>query len=161
MRSGVDSSLLMALLYDDDRHNEHATDVLTQASEKGGLFSVPIVRSEIAAHPHFETEGDLEAFFSDIGLATDHPSSAVSFRAGKAFQHYLDRRGKELQCPACGHETVFECPTCDEPIAARQHIPADFIIGAHAEQQCDQLLSFDDGFYRDYFDVEIRTVAGP
>ena len=61
-----------------------------------------------------------------------------------------------LQCSGCGHES-FECPSCDRPITARQHVPADFLIGAHAET-ADGLLTFDAGFFRDYFDLTVRTV---
>ena len=89
---------------------------------------------------------------------TDSLSSSVYFGAGKAFEQYLERRGEELQCPECGHETVFDCPNCEASITARQHVPADFIIGAHATSDCDRLLSFDAGFFRDYFDIEMLTV---
>lgn len=121
------------------------------------MFITPIVRAEIAAHPHFEDESELEAFFSDLRIATEHPSSRVYFTAGKSFETYLNRRGDELQCPECGYETIVECPRCSASVTARQHLPADFIIGAHAEQNCDRLLSFDAGFFRDYFDVDLLT----
>lgn len=159
MRTAIDTSALIALLYPDDRHNQRASELLHRADSEGGLFIAPIVRTELAADPFFGDESALDEFLDGTGLVTDAPSSTVYFEAGKAFERYIERRGEELQCPECGHETVFDCPDCGAPIAARQHVPADFIIGAHAAADCDRLLSFDAGFFRDYFDIGILTVT--
>jgi hypothetical protein len=72
---------------------------------------------------------------------------------------YLDRRGDRVQCPACGHETTFLCPDCDATISARQHIAADFFIGAQAEYEPDRLLTFDWGLFGTYFEVETLSVG--
>ena len=37
------------------------------------------------------------------------------------------------------------------PILKRVRIPADFLIGAHAQTKADILLSRDSGFYKKYF----------
>jgi predicted nucleic acid-binding protein len=154
----VDTSALLALLYPDDEHNERAADLLQRAAEDGKLAINSVVYAELAADDTFGSREELDYFLSDTGIAVESLDREVSFRAGEAFQRYLSRRGDSLQCPACGTETTFTCPECGTEITARQHIAADFLIGAHAET-ADRLLTFDSGFYRDYFDVPVRTVS--
>jgi len=159
MTTVADTSVLVALLYPDDEHNDGAVKLLSDDAEVGKLAINPVVYSELAADETFDSRENLDYFLSDTGIAVETLSRDVSFRAGQAFETYLARRGEGLQCPACGTEATVECPDCHTRITARQHIAADFLIGAHAEV-AGTLLSFDDGFYRDYFDVEVRTVTG-
>lgn len=158
MKTVVDTSALIALLYPDNEHNRRAATLLRDAYASGALVISPIVYVELAADRFFETADALESFLTDTGIDVEAPSRPALFGAGEAFQRYLDRRGEELQCSECGTETTFECPSCGAPITARQHVPADFVIGAQAEHDADGLVTFDRGFYRDYFDVDVRAV---
>lgn len=159
MTAVVDTSVLLALLYPDDRHNERASALLQEVAAAEALVINDVVYSELAANPYFEEQASLDYFLDDIGIDLREVGREVTFSAGTQFREYLDRRGEKLQCPACGERTAVECPSCDEVIAPRQHIAADFLIGAHAERE-DGLLTFDEGFYREYFDVAVRTVTG-
>lgn len=147
-----------ALLYPGDAHDERAARLLQEAAADGKLAINPIVYGELAADGTFPSRDELDFFLSDTGISVDSLSAEVAFEAGEAFETYLSRRGDELQCGACGHECVFECPNCGADVTARQHMVADFVIGAHAAAE-GSLLTFDDGFYRDYFDVSIVTVT--
>ena len=157
MKTVVDTSVVLALLYPDDVHNERAGDLLHEASEAGKTVLNPVVYSELAADSTFDSRDELDYFLSDTGLVMEPVTAAISYRAGESFRTYLDRRGDHLECPSCGRETAFDCPSCGTTISARQHIAADFLIGAHAET-ADRLLTFDAGFFRNYFDVSVQTV---
>jgi len=153
----VDTSVLVALIHPEDIHNKGASTLLATAAEEGALVINDIVYSELGANRYFDDPDGLDYFLSDIGVELRDVGRSVAFRAGEQFSEYLDQRGDGLQCPGCGHETTLECPSCGTGLAPRQHIAADFVVGAHAEQE-DALLTFDKGFYRDYFDVDVRTI---
>ena len=158
MTTVVDTSALLALLYPDDEHNDRAVSLLSDAAADGKIVVNPVVYSELAGDDTFDDRDNLDYFLSDTGLVVESLPRDVAFRAGNAFETHLARRGETLQCPTCGSEPEVQCPECDTRLAPRQHIAADFLIGAHAEAT-GRLLTFDGGFYRDYFDIEVRTVA--
>lgn len=158
MRTHADTSALIALLYPDDEHNERAAALLGDAAAEGRVAISPITYAELA--PDFGDREDLDAFVDDTGIAIDAPGRDALFAAGAAFQRYLDDRGDRLDCPACGASGVsLDCPDCGEAIAPRQHPPSDFLIGAQAERDADRLLTFDAGFFRRSFDVEVVGIA--
>ncbi|WP_231185879.1 type II toxin-antitoxin system VapC family toxin [Haladaptatus sp. DYF46] len=156
-RTVVDTSALLALLYPNDEHNRRASTLLRNAAEAGSLLVTPIVYAELAADPFFDSARDLDAFLADIGVVIEDAPREAVFEAGEAFRTYLERRGEELQCSECGHRTTYPCPDCGASVTARQHIAADFLIGAHAAT-ADVLLTFDAAFHRDYFDVECESI---
>lgn len=157
MRTVVDTSALVALLYPDDEHNEQAAALLREAAEEGKLVVNALVYAELAADPYFASRDDLDAFLDDTGIVVEDISRDAQFSAGEAFGTYLDRCGDGLQCSECGHQTIHACPECESTVTTRQHVASDFLVGAHGEE-ADALLTFDTGFYRDYFDAECRSV---
>lgn len=146
----MDTNVLLAILYGDD-YADRSEAELRRAYRSGKVVLTPIVYAELAADGQFVTEGDLTQFLTDFSIQVEEPSRAALFRAGEQFDLYTGRRPDGLQCPSCGTKQTVHCPECDEPLAPRQHIAADFLIGGHAVVDADALISFDTGFYDAYF----------
>ncbi|MBX0286585.1 type II toxin-antitoxin system VapC family toxin [Haloarcula salinisoli] len=150
MTTAVDTNVVLALLYD-DAHADASEAALRQAYRDGNVVVTPVVYAELAADGQFGTADALDTFLADMSIQLAEPSRGALVRAGEQFGRYADRRPDGLQCPSCGAEQSVDCDTCGNGLAPRQHIAADFLIGAHATVDCDALLSFDEGFYETYF----------
>ncbi len=158
MRTFVDTSALIALLYPEDNHNRKASTLLGKAYDEGSIYINTVVYSELAADPFFDSRSYLDTFLEDTRISVKKMEKDTLFKAGEYFQMYLQDRGEELQCPSCGERTIFKCPRCERKIQSRQHIPSDFLIGSCAEK-FDRLVTFDKGFFREFFDIEeINTI---
>jgi len=151
----VDSSALFAYLYRDDPHAEAARQALESTYRRERLVVNEIVYAELAADPGLDGGDDVDQFLADTGIDLESPSRAAMAAAGDAFQTYLSRRGDGQQCPECGTDVRANCPSCGVEITARQHLAPDFLVGAHAAVDAGAVVTFDAGFYRSYFDVDV------
>lgn len=151
MITAVDTSVLLALLYDDDEHADASEAQLRNAYQNGRVVISSVVYAELAADGTFDETAGLDRFLEDLSIQVEDPSRGALFTAGDGFQQYAERRPDGLQCPACGHEQSVHCEDCGGDLSPRQHIAADFVVGGHATTDCDKLLSFDTSFYESYF----------
>ncbi len=117
----------------------------------------PVVYSELAAA--FDRQGDLPAFLRDVSVQLEPFTEAALWLSARAWRSYSRRRGLDVQCPHCGHRFESRCPNCGIVVSWRQHIISDFLIGGHAVEQADVLLTRDRGYYQTYF-PELR-LEGP
>ena len=150
MTTAVDTNAFLALLYDDE-HADASETALRRAYRDGAVVVAPVVYAELAADGRFESAADLDRFLADFSVDVVDLSREARFAAGECFREYVDRRPDGIQCPACGEKRSVECDACGESLSPRQHVAADFLIGAHAAVDCDGLVSFDGGFYSTYF----------
>lgn len=150
MKTALDTSAVIAILYDDE-HADAAERALRGAYRKGKVVLTPVVATELAADGHFQTDSDLEQFLNDCGIDRDALSTDAQFLAGERFRSYLENRPDGLQCPHCGTTTTVTCPDCGSSLTPRQHVAPDFLIGGHAAADADGLVTFDQGFFEQYF----------
>ncbi|MBI4317797.1 MAG: type II toxin-antitoxin system VapC family toxin [Chloroflexi bacterium] len=149
MITAVDTNVLLDLLAGDDTAASSSRLVLEEVLAAGQVAICPVVCTELAAG--FAQREDAIQFIKDLQIRVDGFSTEALLQAAAAWQRYTARRGKQVQCPRCGHKAVIQCPGCGAPLAWRQHIIADFLVGGHASHQANRLLTRDIGYYRAYF----------
>lgn len=149
MITAVDTNLLVDVLAPHSVHAGLAEEKIARAERQGALVMSEPVFAELAAL--FSSQQEMSSFLRDMHVHLVPSTEQILHRAGVAWRAYSKRRRASLACPRCGARTDARCPGCGAEILVRQHIVADFIIGAHAETHADGLLTRDRGYYRTYF----------
>jgi predicted nucleic acid-binding protein len=102
---------------------------LRRLKQDGSLVISPAVYAEALAHPNYTEEGVLH-FLEVTGIAVDFLlPDTVWTEAGRRYRQYAIRRRKVQAEPP-------------------RRILADFLVGAHALLQAEQLITLDVKFYR-------------
>jgi predicted nucleic acid-binding protein len=148
MITAVDTNILLDVLIPDAPHGDESERALAEALRAGAVVISDPVYAELAVH--FAEQEKLDRFLADTGLRLEPSNAEALYRAGRAWSQYIRRR-PALACPRCGAKQEIHCAQCGAAIQPRQHVVADFIIGAHAPVQADQLLTRDRGYYATYF----------
>ena len=149
MTVAVDTNILLDILLDTSSHRAASEEALLSAGQRGPLVIAEPVYAELT--PVFQTERQLSAFLADAGLALASSTPRALQAAGIAWREYTRRRPRTVRCAQCGGSVPAICPSCGHAALPRQHLIADFMIGAHALEVAGELITRDRGFYRTYF----------
>jgi len=130
MTYAVDSNVILDILYNDSRHVRLSIDALTKASAAGDLIACDVVWAE--ASSRFADKTKFRKVMSDFDIAFSPMSADAAIKAGELWsvsRSEAKRRGK----------------------TERTAITPDFMVGAHALEHADVLISRDRGFLRKWF----------
>ena len=131
MNTAVDTNILLDLHVGDDVFSQMAKAEVSRAYAHGSLVICTVAYAETAVA--FSSKTALDAFLERLEVQAQEFEAQTCFAAGQMHKRYRAQGGK------------------------RERILADFMIGAHAMLQADQLLTRDRGFFRKYF-PELRIV---
>lgn len=125
MITAVDTNVLFGLLLPNTAFVRRSADAVEKAADEGSLVICDLVYAELCAA--FGSQRDCDGFLEDAEIRVEALSRAASFLASRIWREYRTRGGK------------------------RTRILADFLIGAHAQEQTSRLLCRDRRFYREMF----------
>ena len=156
MITAVDTNILLDILIGDKRRLAYSKKVIDTYLGQGQLIISEVVYAELACQ--FASESELTEFLSSTSIKLVHSNERTLTLAGERWKNYSKRKKKELQCSECGKFVIVHCENCNSIISSRQRMVSDFMIGAHALNHAELLLSRDRGFYKTYFkDLDVKN----
>lgn len=124
MITAIDSSVILLIL-NQEPQKEAWQNALAQASLEGLLVICPVVFAECGTR--FSSLTQFQNALDLLQISYDPFLEKTAFSAGQIFKHYRQSGGP------------------------RNHLIPDFLVAAHAENQCDRLAAVDRGYFRHYF----------
>ena len=157
MITAVDTNILLDILIPGEAHAESSKKLLDKHLASGKLILCEVVFAELAAR--FPSEQELKQFLAETGMRLV-PSNEKSLHiAGMRWSEYARRsKRNQFSCSECGKSFSMHCPHCKAMVTRRQIVLSDFLIGAHALEQADCLLSRDLGIYKNNFN-DLKVVG--
>jgi predicted nucleic acid-binding protein len=124
MITAVDTSVLFKIIKG-EADAQLATEALEAKLIQGALCACAVVVAELGRY--FKRSQDLADFLADCQISHTPIEMVSALEAARIMRAYASNKGP------------------------RTRVAPDFLIGAHALKQADQLLTADAGFFREYF----------
>lgn len=125
MITAIDTSILLDVFGAPGKHAEASARALRAAIAQGSIVACEVVWAETSAA--FDKAEHFQHAAAQLGLKFSSLNQEAAVESGRIWRAYRAGGGK------------------------RVHMVPDFVIGAHAQVQCDRLLTRDRRFFRSYF----------
>ena len=125
MITAVDTNVLLDVFGANQKYGTASAGALDMCAAQGSLIASAVVWSETAAA--FAEASAFERAMRNLGVSFSPLTEAAVNRAARSWRSYRQRGGR------------------------RDRITSDFLIGAHALECAERLLTRDRGFFRHYF----------
>lgn len=126
MITAIDTNIIIDILEPDPDFGPSSKAAFQKCLLQGSVVACEVVWTETAT-AYGDRIPELMVILQQMGIRYSPMNQEAAIEAAKSWHAYRKEGGN------------------------RKRIVADFLIGAHATVQCDQLLSRDRGFYRKFF----------
>jgi predicted nucleic acid-binding protein len=124
VKTAIDTSVLIAIAKGESAGSDWV-DLLIHTRPESDLVICDVVAAELFAA--LADGVKFRRMLRDLGISFSPTSLAAAQLAGRIFKSYRQQGGP------------------------REHLLPDFLIGAHASEQADQIAAIDRGYLRQYF----------
>jgi predicted nucleic acid-binding protein len=131
VKTAIDTSVLIAIAKG-EADGSNWIDLLIHARAASELVICDIVAAEFFAA--LMDGAKFRRMLRDLGISYSVTSLSAAQLAGRTFKRYRQQGGP------------------------REHLLPDFLIGAHAAEQADQIAAIDRGYLRRYF-TRLRLIS--